>query len=761
MATPVLHSSRADSPLLQAKTRVPPLPRNLVARERLVEQLMTGLDHRLTAVVAPAGWGKTTLLAQWARRARTERAVAWLTLDEGDAEPARFWTYAVTSLRVVAPDEADRALRALRAPSVDPVDVALPTLVNALEKTRLRCVLVLDDYHLVGDRHVHEQVEFLLSYLPESLRLVVAGRLDPPLPMARFRVAGHLAEIRTDDLRFDPVEASELLSRVGRVVVGQADLRALLDRSEGWAAGLQLAALSATATEPAQLREGGEDRHLLDYFTTEVLAQMSADEQDLMLRCSVLDRLNGSLCDAVLQREGSAMLLLDLERRHMFVAALSSDRTWFRCHPLFQDALRSKVASEHPDLGRAVHARAAEWWAAQDEREAAVRHLLASGDHTAAARLLPSSVPWFLQRGLLRTYIRLGRGVDPRVARSHARLCISLAWASAMVGDTASVGTWVDAGDPLITDETEPLDGWFTMRAASLTIRAAARTGDASVLAASLLDAERAVALEVDKEKPGYVVARMALGRLLHALDRLDEAVMVQTEAWRMPVRRHLPVILQLQAAGGFATTLLDAGRHVAAARVCARMTDASRALEEEWGDAAGPALTGLRVAEGRIAYAEDDFGRAQLLLGRACSLGRVCGEPTMLVAALTAKAHADLAAGDGSAAHAALDEAEEVAISEAVLAHDRRELAATRARMSHRPRDLDETDYGPFVETLTDREHAILLSLPGHLSQREIGVELSITLNTVKGYTKSLYRKLGVTSREGAVVRARGLGLI
>ena len=370
-------------------------------------------------------------------------------------------------------------------------------------------------------------------------------------------------------------------------------------------------------------------------------------------------------------------------------------------------------------------------------------------------------MPWFLQRGALRTYVRLGREVDPRVARSHARLCISLAWASAMVGDAESVGTWVDAGDPLITDETEPLDGWLTMRAASLTIRAAARTGDASVLAASLLDAERAVALEVDKEKPGYVVARMALGRLLHALDRLDEAVMVQTEAWRMPVRTHLPVILQLQAAGGLADTLLDAGRHLAAARVCDRMTDASRALEDEWGDAAGPALTGLRVAEGRIAYAEGDFGRAQLLLVRACSLGRVCGEPTMLVAALTAKAHADLAAGDASAAQAALDEAEEVAISEAVLARDRRELTATRARMSRRPHDLDEADYGPFVETLTDREHAILLSLPGHLSQREIGVELSITLNTVKGYTKSLYRKLGVTSREGAVVRGRSLGLI
>jgi LuxR family transcriptional regulator, maltose regulon positive regulatory protein len=247
--------------LLAAKFAMPLLHSGIVSRERLSDRLDERDTKKLSVVVAPAGWGKTTLLAEWARRTRDRHPVAWLTLDETDDEPQRFWTYVVTALLTATPGLGKAALVALRVPGIDPIDVALPALLNDLAVTDAEQTLILDDYHMLTDARIHEGVEYLLSYLPPSLRLVIAGRLDPPLPLARMRARGELIEIRAADLRFSPAEAAGLVSAVSKVDAGRDVVDPLVDRTEGWAVGLKLAALTIRgAPDPAACSRGSRRR---------------------------------------------------------------------------------------------------------------------------------------------------------------------------------------------------------------------------------------------------------------------------------------------------------------------------------------------------------------------------------------------------------------------------------------------------------------------------------------------------------------------
>jgi len=336
-------------------------------------------------VVAPAGWGKTTLLSAWATDPARSHRVAWLSIDESDDEPVRFWTYLLSALEVVAPDLAHEALSALRAPGLDPIGIAVEALLNAATASPDKHVLVLDDYHLLRDPTIHESVEFLLSYLSPALRLVIAARADPPLPLARMRARGALAEIRVEELRCTTEEGVTLIAGVAEVAADTA--RVAAERTEGWPAGLQLAALTLrSATDPAAAatRISGGERHLLDYFSTEVLPGLDAGQRDLLVRASVLERLSGPLCDAVLQRSGSSALLAALTRADLFITPL--DEQWFRCHRLFRDVLRRELADAAPDSTSELLGRAADWFLAQGQVEQAIEHRIAAGDAESAVR---------------------------------------------------------------------------------------------------------------------------------------------------------------------------------------------------------------------------------------------------------------------------------------------------------------------------------------------------------------------------------------
>ncbi|MGB8384083.1 MAG: LuxR C-terminal-related transcriptional regulator [Dermatophilaceae bacterium] len=715
-------------------------------------------------VVSPAGWGKTTLLGQWVGHLDASCAVAWVSLDDADDEPVRFWTYVLTALQRVAPAVAEGPLRVLGAPGVDPLDVALPLLLNALAAVNEPHVLVLDDYHVLTDARLHKQVEFLVSYAPASLHVVVAGRCDPPLPLARLRVAGQLTEVRDSDLGFTAEEAVELVRKVADVVLPPETASGMVARTEGWAAGLQLVAVSIREAPDLIQRASlirGDDRHMLDYFRAEVLSHAGADQRRLLLHCSMLERLCGALCDAVLDRADSAAVLAELERTNLFVTALDDRREWYHCHRLFRDALRRELQLSPVDQVR-LTLRAADWFLGQEDVEQAVRLRLAADDHDGAATLLTSSIRWFVDKGAFGTYLHLGSQVRTTVAHTHPDLCVTLAWAAALTGQRHLVRPWLDAAEPRLTDDAAPLHGWSSLRAAARNVRAISGHHEDPHRAGAIADAEQAVSLETDPSIAGCAAARLTLGRVLQDGGQPEAAVEVLSAALRLPGTARAPIILRLQGAGALACALLDIGRIAQAHRVCRDLAVAADTLAAQWGDAAGPALTLLRTAEGRVAYADGDVEVAQALLTRAVALARVCGDASHLVLALTALAQADLAAGDPAASVTTLAEAREAAEPESTLPAALRRLHAAEARIGRHPEPVSRANgRRPLVEQLTDREVSILRALQGQRSQREIGAAMFISVNTVKGHTKSLYRKLDVSSRAAAVQRGRVLGLI
>jgi LuxR family transcriptional regulator, maltose regulon positive regulatory protein len=741
-------------PLLTAKLLVPSVRPGAVSRPRLHRRLDGGDGCRLTVVVAPAGWGKTTLLSAWAADPARLHRVAWLSIDESDDEPVRFWTYLLSALEGVDPALTADALSALRAPGLDPISLAVEALLNAATAGPGGYVLVLDDYHLVRDPVIQESVEFLLSYLPPTLHLIIASRADPPLPLARMRARGVLTEIRSDELRCTADEGVALVSGMAGIPVTTA--RVAAERAEGWPAGLQLAALTLrSATDPAAAagRISGGERHLLDYFSSEVLPGIDASQRDLLVRASVLERLSGPLCDAVLQRSDSSAVLEALARADLFITPL--DVRWFRCHRLFRDVLRRELAGSAPDAPPELLGRAADWFLAQGQVEQAVEHRMAAGDTTGARALLRSHTRWFMDHGAMGAMLRSGDRLPG--AESDPHLCLDLAMAAGLSGQAGRSIEWLTRAEPYIAADREPVPGWRTMRAYADCTWAIYGTLDD--VEAGLTYARRAVELETDPARWGHVVALNTLGGVLLAAGRISEAAEVLQRAWQVRVRRDLPPLMVLQTAGLLALAVTELGEPDRASAVCAAVRGMASEAERTWGEGAAAALAMVRLAEGRLTAATDP-ATAVTVLERAVQLARHWGETTVLLGALTSLAAAQWATGDRSGARRALDQAHHVSDTEPARPVVVRELAELDARIGRAASRLAR-GRRELVEDLTDRELAILRALRGPLSAREIGGEMHLSINTVKGYSKSLYRKLGVVTRVEAVRRGLDLGLI
>ncbi|HSK90842.1 MAG TPA: LuxR C-terminal-related transcriptional regulator [Euzebyales bacterium] len=384
-------------PLLETKLYVPSPRRALVPRPRLRDRLGRGNQATLTLVSAPAGFGKTTLLAEWLAASGSDgRGTAWLSLDRGDNQPTAFWTYLVAALRTAAPGVGADALALLQSPQRPAIDVVLAVLLNELTTVPHDVVLVLDDYHVIDARDIHDGIAFLVDHLPAHVHLVIAGRADPALPLARLRARGDLVEIRAADLRFTPDEAAAFLNQVMALDLSVTDMAALETRTEGWIAGLQLAALSLQGRDDvAGFIAGfaGDDRYIVDYLVEEVLQLQPEPMRSFLLHTALLDRLSGALCDAVTGRDDSQAVLQALERDNLFVVALDDKRHWYRYHHLFADVLRVRMLAEHPDQIPVLRRRASEWYEQHGMPAEAIRHALAGEDFARAADLIEPTIP--------------------------------------------------------------------------------------------------------------------------------------------------------------------------------------------------------------------------------------------------------------------------------------------------------------------------------------------------------------------------------
>jgi LuxR family maltose regulon positive regulatory protein len=433
--------------LLATKLHIPRARDGLVPRPRLVDRLTEALAGELTVVCAPAGFGKTALLADWARR--SDRPVAWLSLDAADNDPVRFWRHVAAALGSARPGAAER-LTALLGPPPGSVEVAVAALVNELAAASDVVVLVLDDYHLIESPAVHESVMFLLEHLPTGLRLAITCRADPPLPLARLRAGGELAELRAGELRFTQEEAAALLREAAGTGLPEDAVAPLAARTEGWAAGLQLAGLSLRGQQDVASFVAaftGSHRYVLDYLAEEVLDRQPEGVRAFLLETSVLSRLCGPLCDAVTGRGGSQRLLEAIERANLFLTPLDEVRGWWRYHPLFADLLRARLAQEQPERLPGLHRAAAAWCEQRGLADDAVRHALAAGDAGWAARLVEGHIGATLAWAEGATVTRWLAALPREQVRARPRLCALRAVQAALAGQAGEFEYWLDAAE--------------------------------------------------------------------------------------------------------------------------------------------------------------------------------------------------------------------------------------------------------------------------------------------------------------------------
>jgi len=436
--------------LLATKLHLPrPRPR-FVLRPRLLERLDEGMEQQVVLVCTPAGFGKTSLLADWARRG--QRPVAWLSLDEADNDPTRFWRHIIAALDQVRPGVAERVAPLLGPPAPPSFEGLVTALINQLAAQPDEVVVVLDDYHLVEAPPVHTWLAFLVEHLPPAAHLVVASRTDPPLPLARLRASGQLAELRAADLRFPPHEAAELLRGAAGpdLSLPEPAVAALAARTEGWAAGLQLAALALRGRVDVDrfvAAFSGSHHFILDYLTEEVLDRQPEQVRAFLLETSILDRLCGPLCDAVTGRGDSQQLLEQLERANLFLVPLDEQRGWWRYHQLFADLLRARLLRQRPEQVPELHRAAAAWSEAHGLADDAIRHAVAAEDTGWAARLLERHFDALLQRAEGVTVDRWVEALPTKLVRSRPRLLLAQAVWALLVGR-------VDEAEPLL-DQAE------------------------------------------------------------------------------------------------------------------------------------------------------------------------------------------------------------------------------------------------------------------------------------------------------------------
>jgi len=445
------------APILATKLYIP-LPRsNIVPRPRLISRLNDGLTNgsRLTLISASAGFGKTTLVSEWITDCG--KPVVWISLDEGDNDSVRFITYLIAALQTIKVGLGEGMLTTLQSHQQSQIEMALTTLLNEISTIPNPFLLILDDYHVIDSKPVDEALAFLVERLPPQMHLVIATREDPSLPLARLRVRGQLTELRAADLQFTPAEATEFLNRAMGLNLSDADVAALESRTEGWIAGLQLAALSMqghTSRNAASFIKSftGSHRFVLDYLIEEVLGQQSEQIQTFLLRTSILDRMCGSLCDAVLLDPSTSgqKILEQLERANLFIVPLDNERHWYRYHHLFGDLLRQRFGQ--PNELPAYHLRASEWYEANGDLAQAFHHALAAGDFERAANLAEAA--WQGMERNFQTLVWLGwvKKLPDAAVCSRPWLCVQIGWAYSDVGALEPSETYLKNAERALTD---------------------------------------------------------------------------------------------------------------------------------------------------------------------------------------------------------------------------------------------------------------------------------------------------------------------
>ncbi len=434
------------SSLITTKICVPHLRPDLVLRPHLNERLKAGLHCTLTLISAPAGYGKTTLLAGLANNGLL---TAWLSLDEGDNDPVRFWTHFISALQTKQPHLGNTVLQMLRSLESSDIQSHLIELINEIagdESSIQPYILILDDYHLIEEQAIHKDLYFIIEHLPWQLRLVISTRADPPLPLARMRARGQLSEFRAQDLRFTVKETDILLNGIIGLGLSDEEVAAIDARTEGWIASLQMAAISMQRRQdiPSFITAfTGTHRHVLDYLTEEVLVRQTEDTRSFLLETSILNRMTGSLCDAITGRQDGEEMIERLDNANLFLVSLDDERKWYRYHNLFSSMLSSRLQQLNPERVADLRTKAAIWFQQNGFMEEAISHALATRDYELSSRLIDEAAPVFLIRGELGILLNWLVKLPEATVRRYPSLCVYNAFALSRVGRMDASETWL------------------------------------------------------------------------------------------------------------------------------------------------------------------------------------------------------------------------------------------------------------------------------------------------------------------------------
>ena len=717
-----------------------------VARVGLLDLLEASSRTPVAAIVAPPGYGKTTLLAQWAER--DPRAFGWLTVDRLDNDPAVLLRNLVAAFGRIEPVEGD-LLDEVDARGAAAVDQVLPRLGSALSRAEPPAVVVLDDVHLLQNLDCLDAVARLIDYLPEGSQLAMASRGEPPLPLARLRAEGRVVELGPEDLAMDDGEASSLLE-FGDVDPAKVDVPELVRRTEGWPVALHFAARAAGAGRRRAAQAvalAGDDRVMVDYLQFELLSRLPERLVSFLTRCSVLERMSGPLCDAVLATTGSADLLESLARSSLLTTPLDRRRQWYRLHRLFRELLRSQLERSEPGLAVELTRRAAEWCAANDLPEPALEYAMAAGDADRAAGVLVEvAVPTYADGRLAELERWFGWFEARDEVERRAGVATLGSWISALTGHPAAAERWADAARrPSATDGTP--GGGAPTEGPQALLRAALCRGGVEQMGT---DAELALVL-APAGGTGQAMAQLLLG-ISHLLaGRADQADRQLADA--AEVGEDAGIDSATLALAERSTLAMARGEWPQAEALAQRARTGARGawLERYPSSALLHAVTArLAIRRGDIAGARDDLARAERLRPML-----TWALPHLAVQVRLELARNYLALTDAAAARTMLWEADDLLSRRPRLGLLRDQAAELHAQLDAMRMDAVGSS------SLTAAEVRLLRLLGTHYSFREIGGQLYLSQHTVKSQAMSIYRKFGVSSRSEAIRHARDLGLL
>jgi LuxR family maltose regulon positive regulatory protein len=725
-----------------------------VVRRRLLELLHNALDCKVSVISAPTGYGKTTLLAHWRQVEEAEVPFAWVSLDEQDNDPIRLWRHVVEALGRVLPEEedfGDDVLVSMSAVGQQLVEVPLPTLINELAELSYPVVLVLDDYQFVTEENAHESVAFFVEHLPENVHLVIASRSDPPLPLGRLRARGEMNEIRTEQLAFTEEEADCLLNEKMGLDIGPDELSVLLERTEGWPAGIYLASLSLQNKEDRHAfieSFRGSNRYIVGLLGDEVLAGLTEEVRQFLLETSVLRTIMGPLCDAVTGREGSATLLRELASSNLFVVSLDEQGEWYRYHHLFSELLLYELKSSRPDLVPTLRRRASVWLEDSGFFEEAIRQAIAAADYERVGLLITRHWSGYVFAGQTATVQRWLESLPEEMITHDAALALVKAWICALGGRREESARFLTLAVSIPYRGPLP-DGTASVESGATILRATFGYGGVQ---STVEAARRAAELEPGRSSPWAALVRFALGSSLYLSGEISQArkpleeALVLTEDGQRLVR-----VVTLSFLSFVAT---DEG-HLEEAESRAR---AAHALVERLRPYRIPQTSLAPIALGRALAERGKLEEAQKELESGLSTRRrlpgLSPWPTLL--GLLALAPVRAARGDRAGGRAVLAEARAIleAYPDAGIFSELLERQERKLR-ARKPRE------GQLDGELTERELDVLRLLVGELSTRQMAHSLYVAPSTVRSQVKSIYRKLGVSSRGAAVEEAHARGLI